>query len=153
MSEYQGAELILTGKIPLMDIVIDVVDELGWLVMERGEGWLSVKEKDRFDYYNPLQMRIVLSKMVEGRMRMEVGAENSGSGPVQDEYIKSQVTRFIDSVRMTAEGSGPSPEEGKGGFSDKHSLSMELHRLADLYERGKLTEEEYSKAKDKVLKG
>lgn len=153
MSEYQGAELIRIGKIPLMDIVVDVVEELGWLVMEKGEEWLSVKEKDRFDYYNPLKMSIALSKIEEGRMRMEVGAENSGSGPVQDEYIKSQVTRFIDSVRMTAEGSDPVPEEGGNEFSDPHSLSKELNRLADLYEGGKLTEEEYSKAKNKVLKG
>ena len=153
MSAYLGAELIKIGKIPIMDIVEDVVDELGWFIMERGDGWLFVKEKDRFDYYNPLKMRIMLSMAGEERMRMEVSAENTGSGPVQDDYIKSQVTRFIDSVRMTAEGSGPLLDEDKGGQAEKRSLSAELNRLANLFDQGKLTEEEYKKAKDKVLKG
>ncbi|MGA1820526.1 MAG: SHOCT domain-containing protein [Thermoplasmatota archaeon] len=153
MSEYRGAELIRIGKIPLMDIVEDVVDELGWLVMERGKGWLSVKEKDRFDYYNPLRMRIVLSSAEEGRMKIEVNAENSGAGPVQDEYIRSQVNRFIDSVRMTAEGSGPASVEKDDDRKGQRSLSEELNRLAELYDDGKLTEEEYRKAKKQVLKG
>ena len=149
MSEFQEAEMIKTGYIPLMEIVMDVVEELGWIVTKSGETWISVREKDRFDYYNPLEMTIEILERTHDSMELSVRAVNAGYGPVQDEYIKSQVKRFLDSVMMTAEGNSKGDLQSENG--KENSLSNELARLAKLHDEGKLTEEEYRKAKDKVL--
>lgn len=151
MSEYQGSDIIFEGDIPLMDIILDVVEELGWIVKDKEGEFVAVKEKERFDHYNPLEMNIEVRTIDTGRTELIVQAVNSGQGPVQDEYIRSQVLRFIDSVRMTAEG--VVPEHGRRDMGRFFSISAELRMLARLYDEGKLTEEEYRKAKEKVLKG
>ncbi|MBN1538663.1 MAG: SHOCT domain-containing protein [Candidatus Thermoplasmatota archaeon] len=134
-----------------MDIILDVVEELGWIVKDKGKGWVTAKEKGRFDHYNSLKMDIEVRPDGTGRSDLIVHAVNSGHGPVQDEYIRSQVIRFIDSVRMTAEGVGP--DRTRREMGRRFSISVELRRLAGLYDEGKLSEEEYGKAKEKVLKG
>ncbi|MBN1389581.1 MAG: SHOCT domain-containing protein [Candidatus Thermoplasmatota archaeon] len=151
MSEYIGSDIINEGEIPLMDIILDVVEELGWRVVDREDKWVSVTEKSRFDNYNPLRMDINVRAGQAGGTELTVHAINAGQGPVQDEYIRSQVIRFVDSVKMTAEGvsSGLNRRE----FIRTFSISTELGRLSALHDEGKLTEEEYRKAKEKVING
>ena len=95
MSTFQRKELIKTRNIPTNVIIQHVVNELDWTVISDSDERIVLKEKDRFDYYNALEMMIDLNQGDEGRIEMTVQAHNDGYGPVQDDYIKNQVLAFM----------------------------------------------------------
>jgi hypothetical protein len=134
----------------MIEIVQHVVNELDWSVISSSEDKIVLKEKDRFDYYNALEMTIDLLQSKNDIIEMTINAHNDGYGPVQDEYIKNQVLRFITAIKTAIEKIRPHPEI----YDEEdlnNSLSLELERLAKLHEEGELTDEEFSKAKEKVI--
>lgn len=150
MSTFRGKELIKTRNISIYDIIHEVVEELDWSVISNSDEEIILKEKDRFDYYNALEMTINLNGLEDGQTEMEVLAHNAGYGPVQDEYIKNQVLRFITAVKLAVENDLPETEIEEEA-DNNHSLSLELERLVKLHEEGELTDEEFKRAKEKVI--
>jgi len=149
MSTFLGIELIQFGDIPLRSIVEGVVLELGWSIIESEETLFKIKEKDRFDYYNPLEMEIEMLPYNKSSVELKVQAKNAGYGPVQDEYIKSQVIRFIDAVKRATHGDDEDISSREGEID--HSIAIELERVAKLHVEGELTDEEFRKAKERIL--
>jgi hypothetical protein len=150
MSTFERKELIKTRNIPTIDILQHVVHELDWSVINSSDDRIVLKEKDRFDYYNALEMTIDLNQGDSDSVEMTVKAHNDGYGPVQDEYIKNQVLRFISAIKLAIEKIAPVPMNEDEEYQD-NSLSLELERLAKLHEEGELTDEEFSRAKEKVI--
>ena len=150
MSTFHGKGLIKTRNIPLLEVVQRVVEELDWSVISSTDDQITLKEKDRFDYYNALEMTIRLVDVEDGHIEMRINAHNAGYGPVQDEYVKTQVLRFISAVKITIEKDFPDSEIDEDDDTN-HSLSLELERLVKLHEEGELTDEEFKRAKEKVI--
>ncbi len=151
MSNYRENVVLRLGIDNLNTIIGEVLSEFDWFLIEKDSNLLKVREKDRFDYYNPLEMEIVMETSHVGT-RLDVSATNSGYGPVQDEYVKGQVVRFLMAVRKKEdelrEENIRNIKAGREG-----SLSKELEKLARLHEMGELTDEEFRRAKEKVIEG
>jgi len=151
MSSYRESVILRLGIENLNETVRDVLSGFDWFFLEKKDRMLRVREKDRFDYYNPLEMEILIEPTHIGT-RVEISANNSGYGPVQDEYIKGQVVRFLMALRKKEEET----KEHKVMFVAEEtdpSLSKELEKLSRLHDMGELTDEEFRKAKEKVLDG
>ena len=151
MSTFRIKELIVTRGIPIVEIIHQVVDELDWSIVDSASDRIILKEKDRFDYYNALEMSIDLISDGNDNIELSIHANNDGYGPVQDDYIKNQVLRFIKAIRSGIEDSYQEIEVEEEREDPNHSLSQELERLAKLHEEGELTDEEFSRAKEKVI--
>jgi hypothetical protein len=151
MSNYRENVVLRLGIDNLNTIIGDVLSDFDWFLIEKENNILKVREKDRFDYYNPLEMDILMEPSHVGT-RLDVSATNSGYGPVQDEYIKGQVVRFLMAVRKKEdelrEENIKNIIAGRDG-----SLSKELEKLARLHEIGELTDEEFRRAKERVIEG
>jgi hypothetical protein len=120
---------------------------------------------------------IYLKPNPDGSTRITIEGSNFGFGPVQKAHLKQQVNLLANYVEQ-AVGTSSSPTEGPhstethrydfsydllgrlkglaGNLANTQhpdSLSSELERLADLHNKGILTDEEFQKAKSRLISG
>jgi hypothetical protein len=151
MSNYRENVVLRLGIDNLITIIGDVLSDFDWFLIQKEDKLLKVREKDRFDYYNPLEMEIQMEPSPVGT-RLDISASNSGYGPVQDEYIRGQVVKFLMAVRKKEDELREENIKVIAAGRDR-SLSKELEKLARLHEIGELTDEEFRRAKEKVIEG
>ena len=146
--EYVESRIKIDHLSPIIETIITDFD---WFITEREENRFKIREKDRFDYFNPFEMELLMEISGKGS-RLRVRARNNGEGPVQDEYIRSRVLKFLDQLRKKVD-ERVEEELSRSIVHNAKNLVDELERLAMLHQNGSLTEDEFHKAKEKIIEG
>lgn len=122
-----------------------ILEEMGLFLDAIDDRRLIFKEKPRFDPYNPARVEVNIREDLDGPV-IEIEGENVGIGPYQESHVMRMIFEFMD--RMEEElGSGQGPLDDADP-----QIGREIEILSNLHDRGILSDYEFQKAKDKILR-
>ncbi len=144
MSSIQESVKLGSDSVNVMTSLITVISELDWILLDRGGRSLVFREKRRFDHFNHIEGKLEISGNGE-EQEIILNISNSGIGSVQEEYLRGKVSEFLlllkDQIYM-----GQEVENGDDG-----SISRDIENLSILHRKGELSDDEFKKAKTKLL--
>ncbi len=137
-------------KVPFQEAVelcSEAVSGLGWEILEQTGPRIVCQEKmpEVTSFTWSAKVEIELSAHGQDATWIHLEGSIFGFGPLQSRHVKGQVGRLRNEIEVTAKKRAAPTGGGASG------LSAELEKLSDLRQRGVLTEEEYRKAKAKLL--
>ena len=123
---------------------------IDWALREEGEARLVCKEvSDPAPWMSghwAVQVEIVLGATEASGTRVFLHGTNRGMGPIQSNHVKDQVLRLRSQIASAADRRRAALRSHTSG-----SVSSELEALGHLHSRGILTDEEFSRAKSRLL--
>ena len=123
----------------------EAVTELGWLVLDQRDNVLVCKEHIAFtccSTHYPAHVEIVWMQD-GGNTRITLNGSIFYGGPIQNKHLKEQVENLKNRIEINLRNTESS--------SPKSTLADELEKLAFLREKEIISEEEFAKAKEKLL--
>ncbi|MFW3145340.1 MAG: SHOCT domain-containing protein [Thermoplasmatota archaeon] len=147
MSRIQEYMDLQARKEDLVSDIEMISSNFDWFILKSDRGSIIMREKDRFDHFNPVEVNIRLMDSDNGT-RLFISCSNSGYGPVQDNYVRDQYQRLLSAISIAS-------RKHRDAYLMENemepSIVEQLKKLAQLHDRGELTDEEFKLAKEKVL--
>ena len=130
-----------------MELCKNAVAQLGWKVLNQTSSSITCKEvtSQATSFTFPVEVTISLSN-ANNEMKIILDGTIFGLGPIQSGHLKGQVGRLRNIIEV--ENSKAQPI-----MTEQTSISDELTRLADMYSKGLLSEDEFKAAKAKIIGG
>jgi hypothetical protein len=141
--------LFLDVPVPTaLSICRRAVAELGWRVLDQGSTRIRCKEVavSAMSFNWPAEVDIVLSSSDQSQTSILLNGSVFGLGPVQKSHLQGQMGNLRNRIELACQDLSSKAPTAVGG-----SLSAEIERLAALRREGILTEEEFHKAKQRLL--
>jgi len=149
MSRRKDEFFVELPKAEALDACKNAIAQIGWRIMEESPECITIKEVaiQSTSYNWPAKIGIT---MESGGSRTKVFLKGSvfGFGPIQSGHLKGQMGRFRNLLEVAAKQ--PAQGESSPGNAPS-SIGKELENLAELHSKGILSDEEFAKAKDKIL--
>jgi hypothetical protein len=123
-----------------------VAERKGWAVEAAGPHRLAMKQGMKLNNY-AVKMDAILAPTGGGDTTVRVDGRIAGWGPIQ----KKALREALNSFQSEALASAPSrPEAGRAGQGAASQVEA-LERLAELRDRGVLTDDEFAAQKQRIL--
>ena len=119
-------------------------NEMQMLVKRDAGQSFQANEKVRFGFANPAKLEVSVS-ISGAKTTVAVKSSNFGLGPVQGGHVKGVAETFLSNVKLQlgkTQASAPSAGD---------DLAGQLKKLAEMKEKGLLSDEEFAAAKAKLL--
>lgn len=124
----------------------EAISDLNWRVFQETESHFWCKERQEVLSFSwRATFNLSLHEVSKDQTMVAVEAENFGFGPIQRGHLEGEVGKLRNKITVALEASE------KLTHSQANDLSTEIERLADLRERGILSEEEFNTAKSRLL--
>jgi hypothetical protein len=120
--------------------------ELDLLMDEHGRDTLRSHEKFRFDAYNPVDIEISIKEDGEGS-NLHISGNSEGFGPLQDIHVRNKILELLSRIQLDIEYGPPATP-----LTGSPYLANELELLSRLHAKGVLSDFEFHKAKEKLLR-
>lgn len=126
----------------------EVVADLGWRILNQSSTSLHCKELavSAVSFNWPAEVEIVLSPVDESQTSILLKGAIFGFGPIQKSHLQGQMGNLRNRIELALKNWSE-----KAPHTPDRPLSSELEKLALLYKEGILTEEEFRKAKQRLL--
>ncbi len=125
---------------------------VGWALQYEGEARLVCKEvSDPAPWLSghwAVQVEILLHETTPSRTQVVFNGSNRGMCPIQSNHVKDQVSKLRSQIASIANRRQVPARSKTTG-----SVSSELEKLGHLHAQGVLTDEEFSRAKSRLLDG
>ena len=144
MSNIQESVKLGSNTFNVMTSLITVISELDWILLERGERSLVFREKRRFDHFSHIEGRLEISDNGEDR-EIILDISNSGIGSVQEKYLRGKVSEFLLLLKYQID------MEQEVEDDESRSISRDIENLSILHREGELSDDEFRRAKTKLL--
>jgi hypothetical protein len=127
----------------------EAVAEIGWRILDQGQGRIRCKEvaSSGMSFTWPAEVEIVISGGPSST-RVDLNGTVFGLGPIQGNHLRGQMGNLRNRIELAA-GRSSKPAASSGASSG--SLTDELEKLASLRDQGVLNEDEFLKAKQRLL--
>ena len=141
----------LVLQLPLADtlaICRRAVAELGWRVLDQSPTRVRCKEAavSGMSFNWPAEVDIILSSHNPSQTSVLLNGSVFGLGPIQKGHLQGQMGNLRNRIELAAlDRSSKAPAEASG------TLSSELEKLAKLRRDGILTDDEFHRAKQRLL--
>ena len=145
MSRYADEFVVGVPLQEAVELCREAVSGLGWEVLEQTGPRIVCHESLPEVRLWSAKVEIELSAHGQDTTLIHIEGSFFGFGPVPSRHVKGQVGRLRNEIEVVAKRRVSPASGGASG------LSAELEKLSDLRQRGALTEEEYLKAKAKLL--
>ena len=124
------------------------VAELGWRVLDQGPTRIRCKEVavSGMSFNWPAEVEIILSSLGQSQTTVRLGGSVFGLGPIQKGHLQGQMGNLRNRIELATQERAQRTTASVGS-----SLSAEIEKLAALRKEGVLTEEEFQKAKQRLL--
>jgi hypothetical protein len=148
MSKYREEFQLHTPLEDGMIVCREAVAGLGWRVLEQSEMRLVCKEvtPQGTSFTWAAQVEILLAGESADTTKVTLNGSIFGLGPIQSGHLKGQVGSLRNRIEL---GAAKSYRLARSQTST--TLASELEKLAELHTRGILSDEEYHKAKARLL--
>jgi hypothetical protein len=132
----------------------EVFDDFGWRVQEVTRYGMTAKESAPHLTSSTWPARIDLEVVAvdEDSSELRVFGSITGLGPIQNNHLKGQVGRFLNSLSVRIDNTS---KQGPARVADSTatlSLASELRELAELHRAGVLSDSEFEAAKAQLLR-
>ena len=107
---------------------------------------LVSREKLRFDAYNPVTVEISIEEGELGSQLNLTGA-NDGIGPYQEHHVRSKILELLSRIQIDLD-----KIEEQTPINDTGELSAELEMLTNLHKNGILTDIQFLRAKEDLMR-
>jgi hypothetical protein len=104
------------------------------------------REKLRFDAYNPVTVEISIKEGELGS-HLDLTGANDGIGPYQEHHVRSKVMELLSRIQIDLDMMDDTTLQ-----NDTGELASELEMLTNLHNNGILTDVEYHRAKETLLR-
>jgi hypothetical protein len=102
MSHRNDNFVVPLGIVETMDICRRVIADADWLVLDRGETSITIKEGSVSSLStNPVKLTIECENM-SGGTRININGKNFGMGPIQSKHVVGQIGRFRNLIELAA---------------------------------------------------
>ena len=141
----------MTVDMPLSDALAlcrRAVADIGWRVLEQGASRIRCKEVavSAMSFNWPAEVDIILSSIGPSQTTILLNGSVFGVGPIQKNHLLGQMGNLRNRIELANED-----RHSKAPTVAAGSLSGELEKLAALRKNGILTDEEFTKAKQRLL--
>ena len=147
---YDDFDLLVPPE-HVLTLCRQAVADLGWRVLDQGPDFVRCKEvaSSGISFTWPAEIQVVAESEEPGVTTVYLDGKIFGLGPIQKGHLQGQMGNLRNRIELLAtQQSAPAPT---GGTAGKGSLSDELEKLAALKQQGILTEEEFQRAKARLL--
>jgi hypothetical protein len=127
-----------------------VVADLGWRVMDQSPMNIRCKEVavSAMSFNWPAEVDVVLSSPNASQTTVLLSGSVFGFGPIQKGHLQGQLGNLRNRIELIAQ-----ERSTRAPAAASVPLSVELEKLAALRKDGILTEDEFQKAKQRLLDG
>jgi hypothetical protein len=152
MSTYQVKFTVPLGIDDVMMVCKEAVASTGWRVTEAGNVRLKCKEVSvqSTSFTWPAEVMIELTTHETGTI-ITMNGSIFGFGPIQSGHLEGQVGNLRNRIEVGLNKMIESKKQDQFSHQQGSSLISELERLANLHEKGALTDDEFQQAKKIVL--
>lgn len=148
MSKHLEDLVINVRKDKAYSFIREAITKIGYRIMSESENFISIKEAASFN-----MMKVTWSAQIDIYIQEDGETTNItldgsifGFGPIQHGHIKGEVGRFANIIHSVID-----QRQKTNTTENKITLSDEIEKLIKLKEKGMLNDEEFSKAKLKLL--
>jgi hypothetical protein len=151
MSIHQEKFTVALGIDEIMMVCKEAVASVGWRVAEATDTRLRCKEvsTQSTSFTWPAEVLIELTAN-ETNTVITMNGSISGFGPIQSGHLKGQVGNLRNRIEVGLNKEIDTKKQTQSQ-SQGSLLISELERLANLHEKGALTDDEFQQAKKKLL--
>ncbi len=152
MSTYQVKFTAPLGIDDVMMVCKEAVASTGWRVTEAGNTRLRCKEisVQSTSFTWPAEVMIELTTHETGTT-ITMNGSIFGFGPIQSGHLEGQVGNLRNRIEVGLNKTIESKKQAQFSQQQGSPLVSELERLANLHEKGALTDDEFQQAKKKLL--
>ncbi len=122
------------------------LQELDLLMDEQSMDILRSHEKFRFDAYNPVDVEISIQEEGPGSS-LHISGISEGFGPLQDTHVRNKILELLSRIQLDIEYGPPATP-----LIGSPYIANELELLSRLHSKGVLSDFEFQRAKEKLLK-
>jgi len=143
-------EEVFEVNLPIKDclkVCQEAVASLGWAVMHQDDRGLDVKEgmPQVTSFTWPAKVEIILrNEKSPEKTKIILNGSIFGFGPIQSGHLKGQIGNLRNRIEIASANFTQSS-------SNPPSITAELEKLAQLHSAGHLSDDEYNKAKARLL--
>lgn len=141
--------LVLDVSLPdALTICRKVVAELGWRVLDQDRTRIRCKEVmvSATSFNWSAEVEIILSSLSQSQTTIYLNGSVFGLGPIQKGHLQGQMGNLRNRIELATQDRAERTPAPAGS-----SLSAEIEKLAALRKEGLLTEDEFQKAKQRLL--
>lgn len=128
-----------------------VVADLGWRVLEQDQTRIRCKEvavaSTSFNW--PAEVELTLSSVSQSQTSVYLNGSVFGFGPIQKGHLQGQIGNIRNRIEIAIQERTDEQQRRSGPTGE--SLGAELEKIASLHKQGILTDEEFQKAKQRLL--
>lgn len=138
-----------------------VITGMDWRVLEQADTKIRCKEVslDNASFSWPAEVEIAMKLVAEDKTEVELKGTIFGFGEIQRSHLQEQLERIRERIELSvleradlAHSRKPAAaRHAEHETAKDFSLSGELEKLVSLFQQGVLTDEEFSKAKQRLL--
>lgn len=126
------------------------VAEIGWRIMNQSQNRIQCKEVavSGLSFNWPAEVEINISSTAPSSSTIFLNGTIFGFGPIQRGHLQGQIGNLRNRIEITMHDAVVQP-----AASNTESLGDELIKLSALHKQGILTDDEFRKAKQKLIEG
>jgi hypothetical protein len=133
----------------------EVSADFGWRVLESSSQSISIKEvaPQSTSFTWPARIDIKIRSSSKSQCSIQLNGSVAGMGPIQRNHLQGQMGRFLNALSILAEKKKAEQEVESVpvATNPSTSLSEELFKLHELFEKGILSESEFTAAKTRLI--
>ena len=130
------------------------IAEIGWRVLNQSENRIRCKEVavSGVSFNWPAEVEIIISSSSPSSATIFLNGSIFGFGPIQKGHLQGQIGNLRNRIEIAVQEALKHPS-AEASINSPGSLAEELTKLSSLHKEGILTDEEFRKAKERLIKG
>lgn len=133
----------------------EAVAQLGWSISEQSDNRILCKELRRSMLMGSYPVNAEITwQQVGSNTQLVIKGVNSGIGPIQSRHLKDQMGNLLNRIQICLHKAPPLEQKTAQTVAQpttQVSLADELEKLTQLHVKGFVSDDEFSKAKAKLL--